>query len=58
MAPDRPRIQEVNGYDIIPTKGVFKVYDSDQQYGPDFPSFNEAAEHAYTLPSRTPAGRS
>ncbi|TCQ28287.1 hypothetical protein C8J33_101922 [Rhizobium sp. PP-CC-3G-465] len=57
MAPEPPRIQEVNGYDIIPTEGVFKVYDSDQQYGPDFDSFDEAAEHADTLPSRNPPSR-
>ena len=58
MAPERPRIQEANGYDIIPPKGVFKVYDSDQQYGPDFDSFDAAEARAYTLLSRAHPGRS
>lgn len=55
MTNERPSIRQVNGYDVIQTsKAVFKVYDSDRQHGPDFESFEEAAEYALRLPSLAP----
>jgi hypothetical protein len=54
MPQERPSITSVNGYDVIEVtpRPVFRVYDDDRQYGPDFKSFDEAAEHARSLPSR------
>lgn len=53
---EAPRIYEVNGYGVFEIRPgpVFKVYDSDRQYGEDFTSFEEAADFARTLPRRLP----
>ncbi|MFN7023695.1 MAG: hypothetical protein ACK4QP_04105 [Pseudorhizobium sp.] len=59
MPQEHLNISTVNGYKVIEvSEGVFKVYDDDRQYGADFASFSDAAEHARSLPSReTPGGR-
>ncbi len=50
--PSKPEIDNYRGYQIIKTHEGYKVYDSDNQYGPSFKTKADAEDHIDTLPNR------